>query len=57
MDVISLSGIVYSKSVRVGGDKLDEAISEYKKALEIKPRDDILNKLSQVYRKKRLAGK
>ena len=37
--------------------KLDEAISEYKKALEIKPRDDILNKLSQVYRKKRLAGK
>jgi tetratricopeptide (TPR) repeat protein len=37
--------------------KLDEAISEYKKALEIKPRDDILNKLSQVYREKRLAGK
>ncbi len=37
--------------------KLDEAISEYKKALEIKPGDDILNKLSQVYRKKRLAGK
>jgi superkiller protein 3 len=39
------------------GDKLDEAISEYKKALEIRPRDDILNKLSQVYRKKRLASK
>lgn len=37
--------------------KLDEAISEYKKALEIKPRDNILNKLSQVYREKRLAGK
>ncbi|MDH3973371.1 MAG: rod shape-determining protein [Deltaproteobacteria bacterium] len=27
--VISLSGIVYSKSVRVGGDKLDEAIVQY----------------------------
>lgn len=27
--VISLSGIVYSKSVRVGGDKLDEAIIHY----------------------------
>jgi len=38
-------------------DKLDEAISEYQKALEINPRDDILNKLSQVYRKKRLASK
>ncbi|ODS33392.1 MAG: O-linked GlcNAc transferase [Candidatus Scalindua rubra] len=37
--------------------KLDEAISEYKKALEIKPRDDILNKLGQVYQKKRLANK
>lgn len=24
--VISLAGIVYSKSVRVGGDKMDEAI-------------------------------
>ena len=24
--VISLSGVVYSKSVRVGGDKMDEAI-------------------------------
>jgi rod shape-determining protein MreB len=29
--VISLGGIVYSKSVRVGGDKLDEAIIEYLK--------------------------
>jgi rod shape-determining protein MreB len=29
--VISLSGIVYSKSVRVGGDKLDEAIIQYVK--------------------------
>jgi rod shape-determining protein MreB len=27
--VISLSGIVYSKSVRVGGDKMDEAILQY----------------------------
>ncbi|MDR1856089.1 MAG: rod shape-determining protein [Desulfovibrio sp.] len=27
--VISLSGIVYSKSVRVGGDKMDEAIVSY----------------------------
>jgi rod shape-determining protein MreB len=29
--VISLSGIVYSKSVRIGGDKLDEAIIQYVK--------------------------
>jgi len=27
--VISLSGIVYSQSVRVGGDKMDEAISQF----------------------------
>lgn len=27
--VISLGGIVYSKSLRVGGDKMDEAISHY----------------------------
>ena len=27
--VISLSGIVYSKSVRIGGDKMDEAIQQY----------------------------
>lgn len=27
--VISLAGIVYSKSMRVGGDKMDEAISHY----------------------------
>jgi rod shape-determining protein MreB len=27
--VISLSGIVYSKSVRVGGDKMDDAILQY----------------------------
>jgi len=27
--VISLAGIVYSKSVRVGGDKMDEAITQY----------------------------
>ena len=29
--VISLSGIVYSNSVRVGGDKMDEAIINYVK--------------------------
>ncbi len=29
--VISLAGIVYSKSVRVGGDKMDEAIMQYVK--------------------------
>ncbi len=29
--VISLSGVVYSKSVRVGGDKMDEAIMQYVK--------------------------
>ncbi|MDR3363158.1 MAG: rod shape-determining protein [Desulfovibrio sp.] len=29
--VISLSGIVYSRSVRVGGDKMDEAIMNYVK--------------------------
>lgn len=29
--VISLSGIVYSRSVRVGGDKLDESIVQYVK--------------------------
>ena len=27
--VISLSGIVFSRSIRVGGDKMDEAISQY----------------------------
>jgi rod shape-determining protein MreB len=27
--VISLAGIVYSKSIRVGGDKMDEAISQF----------------------------
>lgn len=29
--IISLKGIVYSRSVRVGGDKMDEAISNYVK--------------------------
>jgi rod shape-determining protein MreB len=29
--VISLSGIVYSRSVRVGGDKMDEAIVQHMK--------------------------
>ncbi len=37
--------------------KLDEAIAEYKKALDIKPRDDILNKLGQVHQQKRSTGK
>ncbi len=37
--------------------KLDEAIAEYKKALDIKPRDDILNKLGQVHQQKRSLGK
>jgi tetratricopeptide (TPR) repeat protein len=37
--------------------KFDESIAEYKKALEIKPRDDILNKLGQAHQQKRLAGK
>ncbi len=36
---------------------LDEAIAEYKKALDIKPRDDILNKLGQVHQQKRAAAK
>ena len=31
MAVISLAGIVYAKSVRIGGDKLDEAIIQYVK--------------------------
>jgi rod shape-determining protein MreB len=29
--VISLAGIVYSKSIRVGGDEMDEAIVNYVK--------------------------
>ncbi len=37
--------------------KLDEAISKYNKALDIKPRNDILNKLGQVQQQKRAAGK
>ena len=31
--VISLAGIVYSKSVRVGGDKMDDAILQYVKRI------------------------
>ena len=31
MAVISLAGIVYSKSVRIGGDKMDDAILQYVK--------------------------
>ena len=37
--------------------KYDEAIEEYKKALEIEPNDDILNKLGQVYQEKRLSSR
>ena len=37
--------------------KLDEAIAEYKKAMDINPRNDILNKLGQVHQQKRSAGK
>ena len=29
VDVIALSGIVYARSIRVGGDKMDEAIAAY----------------------------
>ena len=29
--VISLAGIVFSKSIRIGGDEMDEAIIEYLK--------------------------
>ena len=29
MAVLSLGGIVYAKSVRVGGDKMDEAVIAY----------------------------
>ena len=37
--------------------KLDEAIVEYEKALDIAPRNDIFNKLGQVHQQKRLADK
>ena len=37
--------------------RFDEAIAVYKKAMDIKPRDDILNKLGLVHQQKRLAGK
>ncbi len=37
--------------------KLDDAITEYQKALDINPRNDILNKLEQVLQQKRSAGK
>lgn len=37
--------------------KFDESIAEYKKAMDINPRDDILNKLGQAHQQKRLAGK
>ena len=37
--------------------KFDEAITEYNKALDINPRNDILNKLGQIHQQKRSAGK
>ena len=37
--------------------KFNEAIAEYNKALDIKPHNDIFNKLEQVYQQKRLVGK
>lgn len=37
--------------------KLDEAIAEYEKAMDIEPRNEILNKLGQVHQQKRLTGK
>ncbi len=37
--------------------KLDEAIAEYNKALNIEPRNDIFNKLAQVQQQKRATGK
>lgn len=37
--------------------KLDDAETQYKNALEINPRNDIMNKLGQVYQQKRILGK
>ncbi|GAX60629.1 hypothetical protein SCALIN_C13_0142 [Candidatus Scalindua japonica] len=37
--------------------RLDEAIVEYQNAIDIKPRNDIFNKLGQVHQQKRSAGK
>ncbi len=37
--------------------KFDEAIAEYNKAMDINPRNDILNKLGQAHQQKRSAGK
>ncbi len=50
------------KHIALGDDyfkegKLDEAIVEYEKAMDIEPRNDILNKLGQVHQKKRLTDK
>ena len=52
--LISLSGIVYSKSVRVAGDELDEAVTQYLKRaynLMIGPRtaEDIKIRLGSAY--------
>ncbi|MFQ5963146.1 MAG: tetratricopeptide repeat protein [Candidatus Scalinduaceae bacterium] len=51
-----------NKYVRLGDNyfkegKFDEAISEYKKALEIKSNEGILNKLGNAYKRKRLKNK
>ena len=52
--VISLAGIVVSKSVRVGGDKLDEAIMQYVKRnynmlIGERTAEDVKIKLAQLY--------
>jgi rod shape-determining protein MreB len=52
--VISLAGIVVSKSVRVGGDKLDEAIMQYVKRnynmlIGERTAEEIKIKLAQLY--------
>ena len=52
--VISLSGIVYSKSVRVGGDKMDEAIMahvkrKYNMLIGESSAEDIKMKLGSAY--------
>ncbi len=50
------------KHIALGDDyfkegKLDEAIIEYEKAMDIAPRNDIFNKLDQVHQQKRVTDK
>ncbi|MCR5257914.1 MAG: rod shape-determining protein [Desulfovibrio sp.] len=54
VDVISLAGIVYSRSVRVGGDKMDEAIMthvkrKYNMLIGETTSEDIKIKLASAY--------